>query len=141
MRVWLLGLLAAMVLSACSGPSGIRTTGRLRILGVQPDLACVVRAGDWMALKGNEFGTQEDWDGGRNWVRFPPDLPASPVELTQAKDPATLFFRVPEGAQSGLLRVHVEGVGDAEIPVQVAGLTPSMAVPGCELPVPPGNPG
>ncbi len=137
MRSWLIGLALMTLLAACSGPVGIRTTGHLRIQAVQPDpLACTVRAGDWMVLKGNDFGTQMDWDEGRNWVLFPPGLPADRVELTREKDPATLFFQVPQGAISGTLRVHVEGVGEAEIPIQVTGLAPSMAVPGCEPPLP-----
>lgn len=138
--VWLL----LLALAACSAPQGIKTTGNLRIQSVQPDVVsgCKVRAGDWMALKGNTFGTQAEWDSGTNYALFPPDpgLPAEAPEITQGENPATLMFRVPEGAQSGTLRLHVEGVGDAEIPVSVENLAPQMAVPGCEVPVPPQPP-
>ncbi|MFC0594719.1 hypothetical protein ACFFFP_00720 [Thermus composti] len=128
-----------LALAACSAPQGIRTTGSLRIQSVQPDVVagCVVRAGDWMALKGNTFGTQAAWDAGTNHALFPPGIPAQEPEITQPQDPATLLFRVPQGAESGLLRLHVEGVGDAEIPITVAPLTPQMAVPTCEAPLPP----
>ncbi|WP_114313224.1 hypothetical protein [Thermus caldifontis] len=130
----LLGLLAA-----CSAPQGIKTSGNLQIQSVAPDVVagCKVRAGDWMALKGNTFGSQADWDAGTNYALFPPGLREENPEITQAQDPATLMFQVPQGAESGLLRIHVEGVGDAEIPVVVEGLTPQMAVPGCEAPTPP----
>ncbi|WP_018111214.1 hypothetical protein [Thermus igniterrae] len=133
--LWLL----LLVLAACTAPQGIRTTGKLRIQSVQPDVVagCVVRAGDWMALKGNTFGTQEAWDSGVNYALFPPELPAEAPEITQAQDPATLMFRVPQGAESGILRLHVEGVGDAEIPVRVQGMAPQMAIPQCEVPTPP----
>ncbi|AEV17196.1 hypothetical protein TCCBUS3UF1_21600 [Thermus sp. CCB_US3_UF1] len=136
-----LGLLL-LALAACTAPQGIRTTGNLSIQAVQPDVVagCVVRAGDWMLLKGNTFGSQADWDAGTNYALFPPDLPAEDPEITQAENPATLMFRVPQGAQSGILRVHVEGVGDAEIPVNVQALGVQMAVPGCEVPAPPPQP-
>ncbi|WP_135257174.1 hypothetical protein [Thermus caldilimi] len=138
--LWLL----LVALAACTAPQGIRTTGSLRIQSVQPDVVggCRVRAGDWMLLTGNTFGTQADWDRGSNHALFPPDpgLPAESPEITRAENPATLMFRVPQGAQSGTLRLHVEGVGDAEIPIVVEGLAPQMAVPGCELPTPPQNP-
>ena len=138
-RALLVGLLA---LAACSAPQGIKTTGSLRVLSVQPNVVagCAVRAGDWMAIKGNDFGTQEDWDQGLSYALFPPDLPAEDPEITQAQDPATLMFRVPPGAQSGILRLRVEGVGGAEIPVLVLGLAPQMAIPGCEIPAPPPAP-
>lgn len=131
-----------LALAACTAPQGIRTTGSLDIQAVQPDVVagCVVRAGDWMLLKGNTFGSQADWDAGTNYALFPPDLPAEDPEITQAENPATLMFRVPQGAQSGILRVHVEGVGDAEIPVNVQALGVQMAVPGCEVPAPPSQP-
>lgn len=133
-----------LALAACSAPQGLRTTGSLRIQSVQPDVVagCQVRAGDWMLLTGNAFGTQEEWDSGTNYALFPPDpgLPAESPEITQRENPATLMFRVPEGAQSGLLRLHVAGVGDAEIPVSVQAVAPQMAVPGCEAPTPPQAP-
>ncbi|WP_243093323.1 hypothetical protein [Thermus thalpophilus] len=136
--LWLL----LLALAACSVPRGIGTTGNLRIQSVQPDVVagCAVQAGDWMALKGNTFGTQAEWDAGINYALFPPNLPAESPEIIQASDPATLMFRVPAGAQSGLLRLHISGVGEAEIPVLVASATPQMAVPGCELPAPPQTP-
>ncbi len=137
-------LLALLTLAACSAPQGIHTTGSLRIQSVQPDVVagCPVRAGDWMALKGNAFGTQADWDTGVNHALFPPEpgLPAENPEITQGENPATLMFRVPQGAQSGTLRLHVEGVGDAEILVTVQQVAPQMAVPGCEVPAPPQTP-
>lgn len=138
-RALLVGLLA---LAACSAPQGIKTTGSLRVQSVQPNVVagCAVRAGDWMAIKGNDFGAQEDWDQGRSYALFPPGLPAEDPEITQAQDPATLMFRVPQGAQSGTLRLHVEKVGEAEIPVVVQGVAPLMAVPGCEVPAPPPTP-
>ena len=134
--------LALLALAACSSPQGIKTTGALRIQSIQPDVVsgCAVRAGDWMALKGNDFGTQEDWDQGLSYALFPPGLPAEAPEITQAQDPATLMFRVPHGAESGVLRLHVTGVGEAEIPVVVQGVAPEMAVPGCEVPAPPSPP-
>jgi hypothetical protein len=139
-----IGWLLLLALAACSAPQGIKTTGKLRIQSVQPDVVsgCTVRAGDWMALKGNTFGTQEEWDAGINRALFPPDpgLPAENPEITQAENPATLMFRVPPGAESGILRIYVEGVGDAEIPIAVGGISPEMAVPGCEVPAPPQNP-
>lgn len=139
-----IGWLLLLALAACSAPQGIKTTGKLRIQSVQPDVVsgCTVRAGDWMALKGNTFGTQADWDAGTNHALFPPDpgLPAENPEITQSENPATLMFRVPPGAESDLLRIHVEGVGDAEIPITVEQVTPQMAVPGCEVPAPPQNP-
>lgn len=134
-------LVLAGVLAACG--SAIRTSGALRILSVAPDVVagCTVRAGDWIALKGNDFGTQAQWDAGMHYVLFPPGVRAEPVELTQAEDPATLFFRVPLEAQSGEMRVHVEGVGDAWIPVQIdPALSVQVAVPGCEAPAPPFQP-
>ncbi len=134
-------LFSLLLLAACSAPQGIRTTGDLRLLSVQPDVVagCPVRAGDWMALKGNSFGSQADWDEGKSYALFPPEpgLKAEAPEITQAENPATLMFRVPQGAESGILRLHVEGVGDAEIPVTVQGIAPQMAVPGCEIPAPP----
>lgn len=140
----LLGFLAVLVLAACQAPAErIRTTGALSIQSAQPDVTagCPVRAGDWMALEGNDFGTQADWEeGGPNYVLFPPDPGLAPdrVELTRPADPATLFFRVPAGATSGTVRLHVEGVGDAEFEVTVEGdLGGATAVPGCELPAPP----
>ncbi len=94
-------LLALLTLAACSAPQGIHTTGSLRIQSVQPDVVagCPVRAGDWMALKGNAFGTQADWDTGVNHALFPPEpgLPAENPEITQGENPATLMFRVPQG--------------------------------------------
>uniref|UniRef100_A0A7C2C0E2 Cell surface protein n=1 Tax=Thermus islandicus TaxID=540988 RepID=A0A7C2C0E2_9DEIN len=133
--------LSLLLLAACSAPQGIRTTGDLRLQSVQPDVVagCPVRAGDWMTLKGNRFGSQADWDQGRSYALFPPEpgLRAEAPEITQAANPATLMFRVPKGAVSGTLRLHVEGVGDAEIPVTVQGTAPQMAVPECEIPVPP----
>ncbi|MDM7323416.1 MAG: hypothetical protein P3W93_000195 [Thermus sp.] len=138
--LWLL----LLTLGACSNPQGIKTTGELRIQGIQPDVVsgCKVRVGDWMALKGNSFGTQADWDAGTNYALFPPDpgLLAENPEITQSENPATLMFRVPPGAESGLLRIHIEGVGDAEIPIAVEGTAPQRAVPGCEAPAPPQNP-
>ncbi|WP_018461002.1 hypothetical protein [Thermus oshimai] len=137
----LLLLVLAGVLSACG--AAIRTSGALRILSVAPDVVagCTVRAGDWMALKGNAFGTQAEWDAGVNYVLFPPGVKAEPVELTQSENPATLFFRVPLEAESGEIRVHVEGVGEAWIPVRVEpALSVQMAVPGCEAPTPPSEP-
>ncbi len=128
---YLLLLVLAGVLSACG--AAIRTTGALRILSVAPDVVagCTVRAGDWMALK----------DAGVNYVLFPPGVRAEPVELTQSENPATLFFRVPLEAESGEIRVHVEGVGEAWIPVRVEpALSVQMAVPGCEAPTPPSEP-
>jgi hypothetical protein len=138
-KALLVGLLA---LAACSAPQGIKTTGSLRIQSVQPDVVsgCAVRAGEWMALKGNDFGAQEDWDQGLSYAFFPPGLPAEAPEITQFQDPATLMFRVPHGAQSGVLRLHVAGVGDAEIPVNIQEVAPAMAVPGCEAPAPPSPP-
>ncbi|HHO57635.1 hypothetical protein [Oceanithermus sp.] len=139
----LLGLFTLLVLAACSTQTGgIRTTGALKVLSAVPDVTagCPVRAGDWMALTGNNFGTQADWDDGPNYLLFPPEPGLAPerVELTQAQDPATLFFMVPAGAQSGTVRLHVEGVGDAEFTVTIAsGAGASTAVPGCELPTPP----
>jgi len=136
--------LALLALAACSSPQGIKTTGALRIQSVQPDVVsgCAVRAGDWMALKGNDFGTQEDWDQGLSYALFPPEpgLFAESPEITQLENPATLMFRVPAGAESGILRLHVEGVGEAEIPVNVQEVAPQMAVPGCEVPAPPSTP-
>ena len=143
-RPWMLGLLALLALAACTSQAPrIKTSGSLRILSVQPDVeaGCPVRAGDWMALKGNAFGTPEDWgDNGPNALLFPPEPGLAPqrVELTKSSDPATLLFVVPAGAQSGTLRLHVEGIGDAEIPIEVqSGVGPSLAIPGCELPPPP----
>lgn len=136
--------LVLLALAACTAPQGIKTTGNLRIQSVQPDVVsgCTVQAGDWMALKGNTFGTQAEWDSGANHALFPPEpgLPAESPEITQAENPATLMFRVPQGAQSGILHLHVEGVGDAEIPVNVQALAAQMAVPGCEVPTPPQPP-
>ena len=133
--------LSLLALAACAAPQGIRTTGDLRLQAVQPDVVagCAVRAGDWMALKGNTFGTQADWDEGRSYALFPPTpgLPAEEAEITQEQGPATLLLRVPEGAESGVLRLHVEGVGEAEIPLRVVGASPQMAVLGCEPPPPP----
>ncbi|WP_022797471.1 hypothetical protein [Thermus islandicus] len=137
-------LFSLLLLAACSMPQGIRTTGDLRLQSVQPDVVagCPVRAGDWMALKGNRFGSQADWDQGKSYALFPPEpgLRAEAPEITQAANPATLMFRVPKGAESGILHLHVEGVGDAEIPVTVQGIAPQMAVPGCEIPSPPPPP-
>ena len=73
--------LSLLALAACAAPQGIRTTGDLRLQAVQPDVVagCAVRAGDWMALKGNTFGTQADWDEGRSYALFPP-TPGLPAE-------------------------------------------------------------
>lgn len=143
-ELWiLLGTAALLVLGACSRQTGgVRTTGSLEVLAVTPDVTsgCPVRTGDWMALKGNNFGTQADWDQGPNTILFPPDPGLAPerVELTRVQDPATLLFVVPAGAQSGTVRLHIEGVGDAEFQVTVpSGAGSSSAVPGCQLPTPP----
>ncbi len=144
-RTWKLPLAAALLaliaLAACAGPTpGLRTTGDLRILAVEPDVTqgCPVRAGDWMALKGNDFGAPEDWGPeGPNTLLFPPEPGLAPetIELTRVADPATLFFRVPADATSGTIRLHVEGVGDAEFEVTVeTGPSGASAVPGCTLP-------
>jgi len=142
-RWTVLTLAGALLIAACSTPiPRVRTTGSLRVQSVQPDVTagCRVRAGDWMALKGNAFGTADDWANGPNRVLFPPEpgLQPAAVELTRPADPATLMFQVPAGAVSGTLKLHVEGVGDAEIAVTIASdAGASNAVPGCELPAPP----
>jgi len=140
----ILGISVLLALAACTPQAPqVRTTGSLRITAVQPDFeaGCEVRAGDWMALKGNSFGAPSDWgDGGPNWLLFPPEPGQAPerVELTKQSDPATLLFIVPAEAKSGTLRLHVEGAGDAEIVIRIRpGVAPAMAIPGCELPPPP----
>ena len=138
----LLGSLILLIVACNTKTSGIRTTGVLEVHTAVPNVTagCAVRAGDWMSLTGNNFGVQADWDGGPNYVRFPPEpgIAAASVELTQAAGPATLFFRVPDAARSGTVRLHVEGVGDAEFEVVVeTGAGNASAVPGCELPTPP----
>ena len=145
-RTWIaLGWTVLLVLGGCaSGPRGFRTTGGLRILAAVPDVTagCRVRAGDWMVLTGNDFGSPADWRSGANRLRFSPGVAPPRIELTREKDPATLFFLVPQGAQSGPVRLHVEGVGDAAFTVVVeAGVAAANAVPGCALPsAPQGNP-
>ncbi len=139
-----LGILAMLVLAACQTPvERINASGKLSIQSIQPNVlaGCPVRAGDWMALEGNDFGEPADWgEGGPNYVRFPPEpgIDAEQVELTKVEDPATLFFKVPAGAQSGTVKLHVEDVGDATFEVVVEGGTGGAnVVPGCRLPEPP----
>ncbi len=140
MRWMGIGLILAVLLAACSQTRYFRTTGNLRVLDSEPPLErCVLRAGDFFILKGNDFGTPDDWESGVNYLILPEELPAE-VELTRERDPATIQARVPEGAVSGTAWLHVEGVGEATFEVQIeGGVTPSLALPECRPPGPSGS--
>ena len=136
-KVLWLGTVLLLALAACTAGGPFKTRGALRILASEPPLdRCVLRAGDYFILKGNDFGAAEDWENGTNYLILPEERPA-PVVLTRPRDPATLQARVPEGAVSGTARLHVEGVGDAEFEVTIAsGPTPATALPECRPPGP-----
>jgi len=89
-KVLWLGTALLVALAACTSGGYFKTRGDLKILASEPPLdRCVLRAGDYFTLKGNDFGAAEDWENGTNYLILPEELPA-PVELTRPKDPATL---------------------------------------------------
>jgi len=135
---WLLLLLLLLV--ACGQNGAFRTAGKLKIPASEPPLErCLLRAGDYFLLKGNDFGTREDWEAGINTLTLPEAHPTE-AELTKQSDPATLMAQVPEGAVSGTAQLHIEGVGNATFEVRIeGGATPTQVLPECRPPDPSGS--
>jgi hypothetical protein len=136
-----IGSWLSLMLVAC--PGSTPTPGGKPVLqSTQPNnlVECPVRAGDWMGLKGENFGTVDDWKAGKNKVIFADKVPATTVELTQVSGPATLILRVPDGAKSGNMVVEVGGVASDPYAVAIQPATQvrsQIAVPVCDRPTPP----
>jgi hypothetical protein len=117
----LLGLLFAGCSSEVGSIPGVFTTGDIRILGLDPDFReCVVSEGIWLALLGENLGTEEAWAAGEHRVIFPPDPPGIASEQVQLVGNA-LFVLVPRGIRSGVLTVDAGASGAASIAIVVEG--------------------
>ena len=135
-----LGLAMAALLVACPGQSV--SGGRAKVLSSvsQPDLnTCPVIRGQYIAIKGENFGTAADWTSGQNKLIFNSEVSVSSpdVELTQAGSPATLLVKVPAAAVTGPLVVEVAGVRSDPINVTVNDFTPNSPVGECRYPASP----
>lgn len=144
MRTAWLSLTALVFLSACGTASlpGIFTTGDIRVLGLEPDVRdCVVYEGMWMAILGENLGSEEAWEAGDNVAVFPPNPPgilADQVDLVGN----SLFILVPDGAESGTLILDAGDAGSAEIPITIetfgaGGVEPQLVAPTCSSNPPP----
>lgn len=144
-------LLLLVLLAGCSTPRGSVGTGGPVIIGLYskagaaPNGVCRVRAGEYMTLTGQDFGTAEQWGSGLNRVIFAKEsqvLAETPkAELTQASGPTTLVLVVPKEANPGpgeveaTIRVKVgEMESNAYAVVILPPLGGQMAVPGCNAP-------
>jgi hypothetical protein len=133
----------SLILGACSPDSLSGTLPDIQpsILQVEPEQPdCPVSAGQWMAFRGRNFGRAEDWKDGTNQVIFFDQVIATQVELTREDNPATLFLRVPEGAQTGPVIVRVEGRESSAFQVTVVSrqdVHSQLAVPTCNEVTPP----
>lgn len=141
--IWGITVAIGLFLSSCSPESSTGTLPDIqpRILQIEPEQpSCPVRVGQWMAFTGRNFGRTEDWENGTNQVIFFDQVIATQVELTSEDNPATLFLKVPEGAQTGPVIVRVEGRESSAFRVTVEALPevdPQLAVPTCNQVTPP----
>ena len=133
-----LALTALVLLTACGTASlpGVFTTGEIRILALEPDIrSCEVYEGMWMAVLGENLGSEDAWESGGNSAIFPPNPPGVVAEQVVLAG-NSLFILVPSGVESGTLILDAGEAGSAEIPIMVedfgaGGVETSLVAPTC----------
>jgi hypothetical protein len=138
---WMSVVALAALLSACPQTDPI-AGGKAKVLSSvsEPNLAtCPVIRGEFIAIKGENFGVAADWQTGVNKVIFFDNVtvPTKDAELTQTGNPATLLVKVPTAAQSGPLVLEVGGVRSEAVSVIVADVRTNQAVGDCVYPTAP----